>query len=105
MDEGGRQVVAGCGVRGLVMNGMAEGVGGVDQVADRRVLRQDGDPAFLLEVVGVHDALVHLLVGAYSARLPEKRVDERSLAMIDVGDDGNVADVVSKLLHSRALTR
>ena len=102
MDELGREVVAAGGVRGLVMHGMAEGVGLVDEVADGGVLRQDRDPALFLEVVRVHDPFVDLLVGADGAGLLEERVDERGLPMVDVGDDGNVADVVAKLLHARA---
>ena len=49
--------------------------GGVDDVdlgpvpADRRVLREDGDAAFPLERVGVHDALFDDLVLAKRARL------------------------------------
>ena len=104
MDEVGRQVVAGGGVRGLVMDRMAEGVGLVDEIADGGVLGEDGDPALFLEVVRVHDALVHLLVGADGAGLAEERVDERGLPVVDVGDDGNVADVVSKLLHVWGVT-
>ena len=92
------------GVRGLVMHRMAEGVGIVDEVADGGVFGEDGDAALFLQVVGVHDALVHLLIGAHGARLAEQRVDERGFAMVDVGDDGHIADVVAEL-HSRALTR
>ena len=36
-----------------------------------------------------------LLVLAEDAGLPEHRVDERRLAVVDVGDDGDVADVVA----------
>ena len=104
MDEVGGQVVPAGGVRGLVMHRMAEGVGLVDEVADGGVLREDGDPALLLEVVRVHDPFVDVLVGADGAGLLEERVDERGLPMVDVGDDGNVADVVSKLLHARGLS-
>jgi hypothetical protein len=103
MDEVGRQVVAGGGVRRLVMDRMPEGVGLVDEVADGGVLREDGDPALLLQIVRVHDPFVEVLVGADGAGLLEESVDERGLPMVDVGDDGNVADVVSKLLHARGL--
>ncbi len=33
----------------------------------------------------------HLLVGAEDAALAEQGVDERRLAVVDVGDDGDVA--------------
>ena len=51
-----------------------------------------------------NQAVVDLLIGADGSGLFEKCVDERGLAVVDVSDDGNVADVVSKLLHARALT-
>ena len=77
--------------------------GGVDDVqlhvteADRRVLGEDRDPLLALEVHRVHDALVDVAAGAKGARLPEHRVDERRLAVVDVGDDRDVAEVVTCL--------
>ena len=40
-------------------------------------------------------ALGNVLVGAEGARLPEHRVDQRGLAVVDVGDDGDVAQVLA----------
>ena len=60
---------------------------------DRAVLRQDGDAALALEVVAVHHALGHLLVLAEGAALAQQLVDQRGLAVVDVGDDGDVADL------------
>ena len=60
---------------------------------DRGVLGEDRDALLTLEVARVHDALVDGLVGAERARLVQHRVDERGLAVVDVGDDGQVADV------------
>ena len=71
--------------------------GGVDDVdlgaapAHRGVLGQDGDPALALEVGRVEDPLGHFLVGAEGAALPEHGVDESRLAVVDVGDDGDVS--------------
>jgi hypothetical protein len=59
---------------------------------DRGVLRQNRDAALALELVAVHRALGHALVRAERAALVQHRVDERGLAVIDVGDDGDVAD-------------
>jgi hypothetical protein len=59
---------------------------------DRGALGEDGDPALLLEVVRVHRALFDALVVAERAGLAEQLVDERGLAMIDVRDDGHVAE-------------
>src|SRR4029077_12530095 len=60
---------------------------------DRRELRQDGDAALALEVVRVHRAVRDHLARAELARLAQEAVDQRRLAVIDVGDDGDVADV------------
>ena len=59
---------------------------------DGRVLGEDGDAALFFEVVGVHDALGDGLIGAEGAGLTQHGVDERGLAVIDVRDDGDVAD-------------
>ena len=62
-------------------------------VVDGRVLGEDRDAALALEVVRVHDALAVLLVGAEDAALLQQGVDEGGLAVVDVGDDGDVAEV------------
>ena len=41
--------------------------------------------------------LLHRLVLAEHLGLPEHRVDERGLAVVDVRDDGDVADVLAEL--------
>src|SRR5690606_22000858 len=63
----------------------------------RGALGQDGDAPLTLLVVGVHGALDGRLVGAEHARLGEKLIDEGGLAVVDVGDDGDVAQVHSGL--------
>jgi len=80
--------------------------GGVDDVdldaapAKARILGQDGDAALAFEVARVHDPLGDLLVVAESAALPQHEVHERGLAVVDVGDDGDVTDV--RTWHRRA---
>ena len=59
---------------------------------DRRVLGQDGDAALAFQLVRVHDALGDGLVGAEGAGLAQHGIDQGGLAMVDVGDDGDVAD-------------
>ena len=61
------------------------------------VLGEDGDAALALEIVAVHDARLDLLVLAEDLGLREHRVDEGGLAVVDVRDDGDVADVVALL--------
>jgi hypothetical protein len=59
----------------------------IDVFFDRIVM-----PALPLQRVGVHHALLDHLVLAERARLAEHLVDERRLAVVDVGDDGDVSD-------------
>src|SRR5690606_33853980 len=77
--------------------GVAGSVDDVDAVAapvDRGVLGQDGDAALLFLIVGVHYALGQH--GAFVQRpgVFQQAVDEGGLAVVDVGDDGDVAQVL-----------
>ena len=77
--------------------GVARRVHDVDldrPVADGGVLGHDRDAALAFEVQRIHDALHDLLVVAEGAGLPEHAVDERRLAVVDVGDDGDVSNRV-----------
>ena len=62
-------------------------------VVDRAVLGEDRDSALALEVVGIHHPLGHLLVLAEGAGLLQQLVDQRRLAVVDVRDDGDVAQL------------
>jgi len=73
-------------------------------VVDGRVLGHDGDALLALQVDRVHDPLGHVLVGAEDARLPQHGVHEGRFAVIDVRDDGDVADVAA-FLHVLTLAR
>jgi hypothetical protein len=76
--------------------GVSGGVDDVDEVAlvrDRRVLGQDRDATFPFEIIVVHHALGDFLVLAEGASLTEELVDEGGLPVVDVGDDGDVADL------------
>ena len=77
------------------MSGRVDDVDLYAAVVDGGVLGQDGDAALALEGEGVHDALHHLFVGAEDTALVQHRVDQRGLAVIDVRDDRDVADVLS----------
>ena len=54
-------------------------------------LGENGDAALALEIVRIHHPLGDALVVAERARLLQEPVDERRLAVVDVGDDGDVA--------------
>ena len=64
-------------------------------VVDGRLLGEDRDALLALEVHRVEDAVDDGLVRPERAGLAEHRVDERGLAVVDVGDDGDVAEVGS----------
>ena len=64
-------------------------------VGDGDVLGQDRDAPLALQVVGVEDLLADQLRGAEPAALAQHAIDQRRLAVVDVGDDGDVADVVA----------
>ncbi len=81
--------------------GVARGVDDVDRrfgavgatVLDCRVLREDGDALLAFEIHRVHDAGFDVSVLSEGAGLPEHGVDESGLAMINVGNDCDVAKV------------
>ena len=73
--------------------GVARRVDDVDLVAlvlEGGVLGKNGDAALPFQVVGVHHPLADVLVVAEHARLPEHGVDQRGLAVVDMGDDGDI---------------
>ena len=74
--------------------GVARRVDDVDLAAfevDGGVFGQDGDAALALQLVRVHHALGHLLVGAEGAGLAQHGVNQGGLAVVDMGDDGDIA--------------
>jgi hypothetical protein len=73
--------------------------GGIDDVEarafpdDAGAFRENGDAALPLQVVAVERALRDVLFLPEGPRLFKQRVDQRGLSMIDVGDDGDIANV------------
>src|SRR5215470_11793459 len=87
--------------------GVAGSVHDVDvdaPVGNGRVLGHDRDALLALEVDRVHDALGYRLVLAEEPRLPEHRVDQGGLAVVDVSDDRDVTNVLA-LLHRSIVSR
>ena len=74
--------------------------GGVDDVQaagaepEGGLLGEDRDALLALEIEGVEDPVDDGGVGTEGAGLAEHRVDERRLAVVDVGDDRHVAQFV-----------
>ena len=62
-------------------------------VVEGDVLGQDRDAPLALQVVRVEDAIADELAGAELAALAQQAIDQRRLAVIDVGDDGDIANV------------
>ena len=58
------------------------------------VLGPNGDPFFALQIHRIHHSLLDLLIGAEGAGLAQELVDERGLAVVDVGNDGNVTNLI-----------
>ena len=82
---------------------MARGIDDVDLdalVMYRSILGQDGDAALALDVARVHDAVLDHLVFTECARLLEHLVDQRGLAVVNVRDDRNVAQIVTNHIYS-----
>ena len=74
--------------------GVARGIYDVDLYAlvmYRGVLCQNGNAALTLDVARVHDTLLYHLIFAESASLLEHLIDQSSLAMVNVRNDGDVA--------------
>src|SRR5262249_18777635 len=66
-------------------------------IVDGGVLRHDRDAALAFEIHRVHDTLGDLLVGAKNSRLTQHAIDQCGFAVIDVGNDGDVANGVASL--------
>ena len=61
-------------------------------IKNGRVLGQNRDPALAFQLVRVHDAFCHGLIGAESAALAEHGVHQRRFAVVHMSDDGDVAN-------------
>ena len=88
--------------------GVAGSVNDVDFVAvveNGGLLGGDGDAALVFLVHGVHNqSLGHLgLVGAESVGLLQETINEGGLAVVNVGDDGDVADFGSSSFHNLSI--
>jgi hypothetical protein len=84
---------------------VAGGVHDVDANAlpfDRSALGEDRDAPLALDVVAVHGALGDRLVLAEGAGLLEELVHQGCLAVVDVRDDRDVADIHGALFRGTA---
>jgi hypothetical protein len=70
----------------------------VDAAVARRVLQRrrlglDGDAALALDVHGIEHLRLHLAIAQAAAALDDA-VGQRALAVVDVGNDGEISDVI-----------
>ena len=78
--------------------GVARGIDDIDLdalVVAGAVLGQNGDAALTLDVTAVHDTLCHSLIVAESAALAQQGVHQRGLAVVNVSDDSDIAQIVT----------
>ena len=74
---------------------MSGGIHNVDTIIvpiDGRVLGQNGNAPLTLLIIGIHDALGASTFAIQRARLLQQAVNERGFPMINVGDNGDVAE-------------
>src|SRR5205823_13886512 len=84
------------------VSGRVHDVDVVLAIVHGRVLGHDRDALLALEVHRVHDPLRDGLVLAEEPGLPEHGIDEGRLTVVDVSDDGDIADRFA-LLHRSTL--
>ena len=63
------------------------------------VLGENGNPAFLFQIVGIHHPFTDGLVFAERSGLPQQLIDQRGFAMIDMRDNRDVADCAFGFRH------
>ena len=86
--------------------GVARGVDDVDLgalVGEGDVFGEDGDAAFALEIVRVENAIALELGVAEQTGLAHEGVDEGGFPVVNVGDDGDVANVVASGHESQSV--
>jgi len=75
---------------------MAGGVHHVDAHAppfDGGALRQDGNAALALLIHGIHGPFGNILLGVKNAALTQQGINQGRLAVVNMGDNGNIAQV------------
>ena len=104
------------GERAVDLVGEIDVAGGVDQIEDvvlavaRLViephgLRLDGDAALALDIHGIEHLLLHLARFEPAGEL-DQPVGQRRFAVVDMRDDGEVADILDRdRRHGREITR
>ena len=61
---------------------------------DGGILGQNGDAPLPLQIAGVHDPLHGGLIFPIDAALLQHFVHQRGLAVVDMGNDGNISNFI-----------
>jgi hypothetical protein len=87
------------------VSGRVDDVDARAAVLDGAVLGEDRDATLALDVIRIHDPLAHALMSRERAGLIEQAVDQGRLAVVDVRDDGDVANGAVHVWRGRGRTR
>ena len=94
--EGARHLVSEVHVAGRVHEVEDIGLSVLGFVFEAHRLRFDGDAALALDVHGIEHLLDHVAL-RHRPGLLDEPVGERGLAMVDMGDDREVSDVLDRV--------
>ncbi len=81
------------------MAGRIDDIDGDAVVLDAGILGKDGDATLSLQVIGIEHAFGKLLVLMEDVGLAQHAIDQGRLAVVDMGNDGDVADICSGFRH------
>jgi hypothetical protein len=73
---------------------MAWGINDIDVrafVFDRAVFRENCNATFFFQVIGIHNAVINLLVFTEGSGLFEQLINQSGFAMVNVSDDGDIS--------------
>ena len=68
-------------------------------IHDRRIFRKNGNPALPLQIIGIHYPFRHRLVRPENTALPQHLIHQGGFAVVYVGDNGNIPQILS-YIHS-----
>ena len=72
-------------------------------VINRNIFCQNCDPPLALQWIGIQQSILGNLTRPELAALPEQRIDEGRFAMVDMGYNGKISDVISNAFHLLAI--
>src|SRR5207237_265210 len=78
--------------------GMSRSINNIDlnaTIDDSSIFSENSNTPLTFLIVGIHDQFAHLLILAEDVALFEESIDQRGFAVIDVGNNSNIADIVA----------